>query len=239
MTRRHAFTLIELLVVISIIALLIALLLPALGAARTAARKTVCLANLRSNAQAVNTYAVDYDGRVTLGAKQFWQFNYLTYHRFSDPGFEFVQFAPIWFDGYMSDPEGMYCPSVPRDDQQHFDTATNPWPPGVDPGQNTRVAYGMRPGIGGQEWIWGSNSRPASFARLDQFTHAAILSDTFAHPRHVNIRHEDGINAANADGSARWVPREVFDTPLSTIPVGFSTAYDDEQADIWNLIDEQ
>lgn len=58
--KRHAisgFTLIELLVVISIIAILIAILLPALAAARQAADKVVCAANLRSNAQAMITYA--------------------------------------------------------------------------------------------------------------------------------------------------------------------------------------
>ena len=52
-----AFTLIELLVVISIIAILIAILLPALAAARQAADKVVCAANLRSNVQAMITYA--------------------------------------------------------------------------------------------------------------------------------------------------------------------------------------
>jgi prepilin-type N-terminal cleavage/methylation domain-containing protein len=61
---RHAFTLIELLVVISIIALLIGILLPALGAARSSARLTACLANLRSMGQAAYSFAADHKGHV-------------------------------------------------------------------------------------------------------------------------------------------------------------------------------
>ena len=55
-----AFTLIELLVVISIIALLIGILLPALGAARSAARESACLSNIRQLGIAMHTYATDH-----------------------------------------------------------------------------------------------------------------------------------------------------------------------------------
>lgn len=58
--NRRAFSLIELLVVIAIIALLISLLLPALGAARRAARQSLCMANLQQFGRAHASYASDF-----------------------------------------------------------------------------------------------------------------------------------------------------------------------------------
>ena len=58
----RAFTLIELLVVIGIIALLVGIILPILSTAREAARRTQCLANMRSIGQSMALYAHNYDG---------------------------------------------------------------------------------------------------------------------------------------------------------------------------------
>ena len=60
--KRQGFTLIELLVVIAIIALLVSILLPSLNAAKESARRTMCLANLRSIGMAVVMYAQDNTG---------------------------------------------------------------------------------------------------------------------------------------------------------------------------------
>ena len=71
-TVRHGrvvpgFTLVELLVVIGIIALLIGILLPVLGRAREQARRTACLANLRTLGQSLYMYANNFRDRLPNG----------------------------------------------------------------------------------------------------------------------------------------------------------------------------
>ncbi len=66
--RRHgAFTLIELLVVISLVAVLLAILVPVVGTARSSARRTACMSNLRQVGMAIHAYAGDYDNSIPIG----------------------------------------------------------------------------------------------------------------------------------------------------------------------------
>ncbi len=63
---RQAFTLIELLVVIAIIAILAAILFPVFAQAKSAAKRSVTISNLKQNALAVTMYANDSDDLVPL-----------------------------------------------------------------------------------------------------------------------------------------------------------------------------
>src|SRR5215203_1136284 len=65
--RHSAFTLVELLVVIGIIAVLIGILLPTLSNAQSAARKTVCLANMRTLSDYLKLYSVSYKDCIPIG----------------------------------------------------------------------------------------------------------------------------------------------------------------------------
>lgn len=71
----RAFTLIELLVVIAIMTLLISIILPALGSARRAARRSVCMSNMRQFGVGYGTYAAenkDLIAQISPGAPTIW-----------------------------------------------------------------------------------------------------------------------------------------------------------------------
>ncbi|MBL8820810.1 MAG: prepilin-type N-terminal cleavage/methylation domain-containing protein, partial [Planctomyces sp.] len=64
--KRHAFTLIELLVVIAIIAILAAILFPVFAQAKSAAKKTSSLSNVKQLNTGTQIYLSDYDDTFPL-----------------------------------------------------------------------------------------------------------------------------------------------------------------------------
>jgi prepilin-type N-terminal cleavage/methylation domain-containing protein/prepilin-type processing-associated H-X9-DG protein len=68
--RSRGFTLIELLVVIAIIGILAAMVFPVFARAREAARKAVCLSNVKNIAIAIQMYLGDYDDTLPPSEKR-------------------------------------------------------------------------------------------------------------------------------------------------------------------------
>lgn len=66
--RNSGFTLIELLVVIAIIAILAAILFPVFAQAKSAAKKTACLSNIKQLATGTMIYTADYDDTFPLSS---------------------------------------------------------------------------------------------------------------------------------------------------------------------------
>jgi prepilin-type N-terminal cleavage/methylation domain-containing protein len=137
--QRRAFTLVELLVVVGIIAVLVAILLPTLNRARESARRTKCLANLRSIGQLVNMYANMFRGQIPIGysggstgSSQSYTSNYWML-RHASTGNRFVGLGLLYPASLIntSEVEGLifYCPSTNEDTDHSFKgSGTNPNP---------------------------------------------------------------------------------------------------------------
>jgi prepilin-type N-terminal cleavage/methylation domain-containing protein/prepilin-type processing-associated H-X9-DG protein len=228
-TCRRGFTLVELLVVIGIIAVLISVLLPTLSKARESAKRAQCLSNLRTIGQTMWLYANENKDQIPLGTiKSRYQEAY--WLRLNN---RFPTWGVLYQAKLMKAPAAFYCPSA--DDPFHmYNGDQNAWKPETN---NVRGGYYLRPmAQDGTPIIWRdtgstvanppappvanddmSATAPAQFVwspypKLSKFRGRAISADIFATPHRVKWRHVKGINVLYADGSARWIYKELFTT---------------------------
>ena len=220
-------------VVVSIIGLLVALLLPALAAARDSAVRVRCQSNLRSVSQLVAVYAVDHAQRVPLGYRGGRvQWNTMVY---SGTSGSYVLFGRLERYGLLTSPQVLYCPAETAADQS-FDTESNPWPPGEDPGANVQGGYASAPFV---DWGWGAlPPPPAEMPRLDEIGAGAMLGDGVGLPERLDSRHVDGVHVLYGDAGVAWADRRRFEASLSAC-TGLDPAFNDEQRAIWAELDRR
>jgi len=196
------FTLIELLVVIAIIAVLAAILFPVFAQARTAARATACLSNLRQIGIATHLYTDE-----TNGAYPFDQGPRVTPSLFSDTlTREFPADRSNRFDG---DPVARVLDAYAKGGEVWFSPASPRKVPENGPFTNYQangfvfvnsISEAARP-HGGMV----STSEVASPPRTMTFgTHFMQGAGTV----------RNGVNRLGADGHARWMPARRTGSPV-------------------------
>jgi prepilin-type N-terminal cleavage/methylation domain-containing protein/prepilin-type processing-associated H-X9-DG protein len=205
--RRSGFTLIELLVVIAIIAILAAILFPVFAKAREKARQTSCLSNVKQISLGILSYAQDYD-------------EYLPYYyRYNPPSINLRWWADV-IQPYVKNYQLFACPSGSWT-YTYMRMAGDPDP--------LVCSYSM-PNIGinvngvGIPTLWTATiaalQDPTGTLLLVESRQSEIytggtpnylLSEIMDHGSREMVarRHNDGFNAAFADGHAKWLGRSL------------------------------
>ena len=190
MPDHKGFTLIELLVVIAIIAILAAILFPVFARAREKARQTACLSNMKQIALSALMYAQDYDEIYTLSAIDY-------------PG-HYSATMTFWqemLQPYMKNWQMLLCPSEPRPTRASRltgETLPHVWGNAYSINQN--FGY-RRDGI-----TLATVQEPAQIIYATESSN--YTTRPYWWPRGsylLSLRHNGGLNAAFADGHAKWL----------------------------------
>jgi prepilin-type N-terminal cleavage/methylation domain-containing protein len=244
MKVRKGFTLIELLVVVAIIALLIAILLPALGRAKTIAKRTVCLTNMKAIAQGTRAYATGNEDLLPevsgQAANNYIEPEYGTYTALdlgnqaltrqpNNPG---VGLGRLFATGYISDMRIAWCPTQPN-------TAFNtdpanyrfPWPSQWSSGAVMyRSSYNYLPNHSGTVGVaytkltqvpeFVAPSSPTNpYAGAGEFLAIDLIQNS-AEEAHVDNNGAPMWNAVWADGHAASIKAPGIVTQLNGAGIG-------------------
>lgn len=184
--RQTGFTLIELTVATAVMAVLVSVLLPSLSNAREAARRTVCLSNMKHVGASLFAYSAvnreDGPSIMTPNAYGKSPRQLLSYP-------QSVANLGLMWPRMVSDARLFHCPS------------------------QSRFTYASDLGRMGRDYVAGSYAYavhlPAGRSpKLSQIRHLALASDDFvAGSDHIGIgrySHREGYNVLYTDGSVTW-----------------------------------
>lgn len=186
-TRPRAFTLVEMLVTIAIIAVLVGLLLPGLGLARESARKTACVANVRSLGQAMTFYAGDHGDRLpNSNVPDMWV-----------PDSTSAMVLVRLNDRYLNQPKVFHCPSSDKEVQEAITNGDYILP------NSARLTYDFYS-------IWWPPHRGPWLSRLPG--DAPLAWDLDGGDAASGLRsHSGGGHVVYAGGHASWQAAEQWD----------------------------
>lgn len=243
---RRGFTLIELLVVIAIICILAAILFPVFAAARSKARQSACMSNMKQIGMALQQYIQDNDTWYPTTSAE--------YANYSGPG-RWASWMPMLFP-YTKSTQVFYCPESKDQEINGLPGTASTNPSYASPLMINGQAYPLY-SIGANQWLFGDGSGgwykgllTTSMVHQPSLT-AAYADSTFAlfntanrvynagwmpssatastnppiPPSPAYARHNGGCIVGYADGHAKWVPQAAMTwNPTGNLYMGLGSS---------------